>query len=332
MSIKKIISADIGGTNSRFGLFETDLRDNLSYVRSLWFKTKDAESFSHLIALLSRSNFPLKVGEADIIVIGIAGPVEQGVYSSPTSIPWDVDISHAETDYGFRRSVLINDFIAQAFATRSPAGTHAQRILQGQPAPHGTIAVIGAGTGLGKAALLSDRDCGYVTMPSEGAHASFPFVSEQEFRFQEFLMREISEEYARADNVVSGRGLSFIHQFLTGERLEPRDVLLKCTPLCLTTEWAARFYGRACRNFALETLAMGGVYIAGGVAAKSPILVTHEAFAREFRNSPIMEKVLAQIPVFLMTNEESGLWGAAVLAQQMLRKQSTISSGRKVVS
>jgi glucokinase len=76
-----------------------------------------------------------------------------------------------------------------------------------------------------------------------------------------------------------------------------------------------------CRNYALETLSLGGLYIAGGVAARTPELITHEIFATEFRSSPTMSKILEKIPVFLITNEESGLWGAALLGLQTLKKK-----------
>ena len=42
------------------------------------------------------------------------------------------------------------------------------------------------------------------------------------------------------------------------------------------------------------------------------------AFAEEFRRSGTMGRILEQIPVFLNTNEESGLWGAALAAAQRL--------------
>lgn len=321
MSAHKILSADIGGTNSRFGYFETGPQGDLALVRSKWFRTKDAGSFRHLMAMLSESDFPLKPADADIAVIAIAGPVERGVYSAPPLIPWNIDITKAEADYGFKWTVLINDFIAQAYASRSHPGKSAREILPGRAFAEGTVAVIGAGTGLGKAALVPDGAGGYSAMASEGAHANFPFVSRDETRFQEFLMQDLGEEYITANTVVSGKGLSLIHLFLTDEKLEPNDVLSRCTPDCTTTEWAARFYGRACRNFALETLARGGLYIAGGVAARSPVLVTHQAFEEEFRSSRTMSAILTLIPVFLITNEESGLWGSAFLGQQLLRKK-----------
>jgi len=320
VSTKRILCADIGGTNSRFGLFEADPTGNLSVVETQWFRTEEVASFGHLIRLLRESEFQLKPGDADIVVIAVAGPVERGVYSAPPLIPWDVDLTDALTDYGFKRSILINDFVAQAYATRSIVGQSAREILPGQIIPGGTVAVIGAGTGLGKAMLVSDSDGRYIAIPSEGAHASFPFESQEEFRFQEFLIQELGEDYITANSVVSGKGLTLIRQFLTGEKLEPKDVLAKCTLNCETLVWASRFYGRACRNFALETLSLGGMYITGGIAAKLPQLVTHDAFSREFRSSKTMGRLLAQMPVTLMSDEESGLWGAAFLGQQVVQE------------
>jgi glucokinase len=320
MRTKKILTADIGGTNSRFGYFEIDGARQLTLIQSKWFRTSDANSFTRLITMVNESDFPLKPSDADMCVFAVAGPIENGVYSAPPLIPWDIDITNAGENYGIRRCALINDFIAQAFATRSPTGKSAQKILPGNVFPEGTVAVIVAGTGLGKAALVPDKTGGYVAVPSEGGHASFPFASDPEIKFQKLVMQELGEEYVTGNHIVSGKGLSLIHHFLTGEKLETKAVMARCSPESETLAWAARFYGRACRNYALEVLALGGMYVAGGIAAKLPALLTHKAFSEEFRSSKTMSRILAQIPVFLITNEESGLWGAAVLGQQILKK------------
>jgi len=319
----KILTSDIGGTNSRFGYFETDEKGRLTLVTSKWFRTGNADSFARLIAMVNEGDFPLKTYNADMCVFAVAGPVEKGVYSDPPLIPWDIDIANSEEDYGIRRCILINDFVAQAFATRSPAGESAQEILPGDISPDGTVAVIGAGTGLGKAALIHIGTSGYSVVPSEGGHANFPFVSGPELTFQKFVMKELGEEYLTGNHIVSGMGLSLIHEFHTGKKMEPGDVVAECTSASETLAWSARFYGRACRNYALEVLAMGGMYIAGGVAAKLPSMLTHKAFSEEFRSSKTMSKILARIPVFLITNQESGLWGAALLGQQILTGQGT---------
>ncbi|UCH80518.1 MAG: glucokinase [Nitrospiraceae bacterium] len=316
--MKNILTADIGGTNSRFAHFATDDNGNLLLVSTIWLQTGEVSSFKELISNLNVNEFSILPDGADIAVIAIAGPVERGVYSAPPFISWDIDISHAGTDYGFNKCVLINDFVAQAFASKSPVGDSAETILRGAVVNDAATAVIGAGTALGKAVLMPDGRGGYIAVPSEGGHASFPFSSEREFQYHDFLMKQLDQKYITANFVVSGRGLRYLHHFLSGRDLKPEEVSAELSDESETLEWASRFYGRVCRNYALETLSLGGVYIAGGVAAKIPQLIKHRAFEDEFRSSSTMSDILGSIPVFLINNEESGLWGAAFLGLQTL--------------
>jgi len=317
--MKNILAADIGGTHSRFAHFSADETWNLTILETKWLNTADAASLAQLMDNLRSAGMLLKPEDADIVVIGIAGPVERGIKSSPPFISWDIDLSSARKDFGFRESALINDFIAQAFACLTEAGRSAINILPGEPGEDALKAVIGAGTGLGHAALVPDGRGDYLAVPSEAGHANFPFLSKREHEFQEFLLRESGELYITGNTVVSGKGLGYVHRFLTGETLVPAEVAKRFAQHPETLEWAARFYGRACRNFALETLSLGGVYIAGGVAAKGPELVTHKAFETEFRSSFTLAALLEKIPVFLITDENSGLWGAAEYGLRKLK-------------
>jgi glucokinase len=318
--MKNILAADIGGTHSRFAHFGSDEKGDLTLLETKWLKTSDVSSFRELMENLESTGMPLAPGKADIVVIAIAGPVEEGIRSSPPLIPWDIDLSSARREYGFKKYALINDFIAQAFACLTDVGRWARIILQGKPENDAPKAVIGAGTGLGHAALVPDGKGDYLAVPSEAGHANFPFVSKREYEFQEFLLMERQEKYITGNTVVSGKGLSYVHRFLTGEDLAPAEITERFPQHPETLEWAARFYGRACRNFALETLSLGGVYIAGGVAAKSPELVTHKSFETEFRSSDTLAGLLEKIPVYLITDENSGLWGAAKYGQRRLSK------------
>jgi len=315
-----ILSADIGGTNSRFGHFSIDGADKLSLVESIWLRTAEAGSFSDLIASLRKSNFTFEPEKAELVIIAVAGPVENSVRSKPPLIAWGLDISSAGNDFGFKRCLLINDFVAQAFACRSPIGGAAEKVLPGSPDPAAAVAVVGAGTGLGKAVTIPDARRGYIALPSEGGHTNFPFISGSEFEYRNFLMKERGDQYITANTVVSGRGLSYLHDFLTGRRLRPSEVVKEFPLHPETLEWASRFFARVCRNYVLETLAMGGLYIAGGVAAKTPELLTHPAFENEFRSSDTLPDLLSKIPVFLIKDENSGLWGGAMLALQTLKK------------
>jgi glucokinase len=320
--VVKILAADIGGTNSRFAQFIVEgPSEGLTLLDTKWLGTRECGSFSELVQKLRSSDFPLKPEEADMVALAVAGPVERGAYSSPPLISWDVDLSDATREFGFRECVMINDFVAQAYATRSPIGLEAEQMLEGEALDGAPVVVIGAGTGLGKATLVSDGSGGYTAIPSEGGHANFPFVGDEECRYQDFLIKEFGEEYLTLNIVVSGRGLSLLHRFHTGEELDPEEVSKRLVSGSATLEWFSSFYGRICRNFALEVLAEGGVYIAGGVAARNPVLVKHEAFEQEFRSSKAHAGLLGKMPVFLVRDENSGLWGAAFLAHQVLKRK-----------
>lgn len=310
-----ILAADIGGTNSRFAWFSAEDGASLRVIQTIWLNTKDSPSFGHLIDRLRNSDFQLRPEEADLVAVAAAGPVEKGVYCAPPLIAWDIDMTDAQKKFGFRRCILINDFVAQAYSCRSPIGRKAEPVLPGAPASGDTAAVIGAGTGLGKAVLVEYKSGTYLVLPSEGGHATFPFLPDEQ-DLQKFFAQELGEEDITGNHVLSGSGLTLLHRFLTGDNRAPHEITMGFTPDSKTLAWAARLFGRACRNLALEVLALGGVYIAGGIAAKTPLLVRHPSFEREFRSSRTMEKILKKIPVFLVTNEESGLWGAAFYGVQ----------------
>jgi glucokinase len=315
--VKRILAADIGGTNCRFGAFAVS-GGSLEFEGSTWIRTADACSFDELLGLLAGTDFPLAGADADMAVFAVAGPVQGGVRSSMPNIPWDIDLEAPGQSAGRGRSMLINDFAAQAFATRTPAGDSAREVLPGTAAPDGVVAAVGAGTGLGHAALVADGAGGYRVVPSERGHAAFPFVSDREEAYGRFLRAHLGEPYTRGDTVVSGRGTAFLHEFLTGERLSPEEVTAGFEKKAETLAWFARFYARACRDYALTVVAAGGVFIAGGIAARTPAVVEHPEFRREFLLSPVMGELLATIPVRLMTDQESGLWGAARFGLQEL--------------
>lgn len=316
---KRILAADIGGTNSRFGAFSVDNKNRLELLASRWLDTRAYSSFRDLLYELETGGFDIPVSSADAAVFAVAGPVIKNTFSSPPNIDWDIDLTIIAKEFGLESCTLINDFIAQAYACRSPIIDDASQILSGESDPEAPLAVIGAGTGLGQAALIPIKNGAYKALASEGAHTGFAFEAESELAFMQFLLKISDEPYVRAEMVVSGPGLAQLHRFLTGERLEPAEVSATLGNDSETLRWMARFYGRLARNLALQVMALGGVYIAGGLAAKVPELVTHAEFTRAFRHSATMHRVLERIPVYLNTNEESGLWGAAFKAMQMHR-------------
>lgn len=316
-----ILAADIGGTNCRLGLFwhENEL---LSLDRCARVGTS---AIAHTEALMGAFERELGVSwdAADSVVVAIAGPVADSMRGSLTNGVLKLDF--APLNATGKRCFLINDFMAQAYAVLSPQGEKARHIAGPPRGGRDTVrAVIGAGTGLGQAMLirLNPRDSSerWLAVPSENGHAAFPFANGAENDFHTFLRYQLNLPYATGDVIVTGRGLTMLHQFLTGTRLDPAKVgeqaLNADTP---TLRWYARFYARACRNYMLSTLCNGGLWIAGGIAAQNPLIVTCPYFMEELYNAPGSDtgwgNFLRDIPVYLLEDTNSGLWGAARFGQ-----------------
>jgi glucokinase len=324
----RILAADIGGTHSRMGFFELapggapQGADEPRLLDVTRLRTQESASFSALLSRLFSTPQPFAPADCDLAVLAVAGPVEGNV-CTPPNIKWSVDLRDIAAA-GLSRGALINDFAAQAYACRSAAVRDA-RVLQpgqaGHHAPGGTLAVIGAGTGLGHCALVSDGAGGHIAVPSEAGHAPFAFVNDEEFAFGEQVRRSARLDYCVGDTIVTGSGLSRLHAYLTDETLTPAEVAGRLPQSPHTVEWFARFYGRAARSYALAVMALGGVYLAGGVAAKNPVLVEHPAFLEEFRRSATHGSMLAGLPVLLNANQDSGVHGAALYGAQLLRRQ-----------
>jgi len=88
--------------------------------------------------------------------------------------------------------------------------------------------------------------------------------------------------------------------------------LSKQCPVCIETLdlWTA-IYGAEAGNLALKVLALGGVYVAGGIAVKIIDKIKDGAFFAAFRDKWKFEGLLSNIPVSVVLNESAPLLGAA---------------------
>ncbi len=337
-----ILAADIGATNCRFALFRANMDDAglpmLSLLREKWLAGADYPEFRQALRTLREPAdhgpfLPEEPGERPAIaVLALAGPVRDASCRL-SNLSWFVRAHDAREELGIADVRLINDFAAQAYACLMPENVDAAPVLPGEAVPGAPVAVAGAGTGFGQALILPDA-CFLSTasqarldpaahgrtllclaktriLPAEGGHCDFPFAGKEEQEFADFVRKSADIERIIGDTIVSGSGLVHIVAFLTGERLPPREATARALALPQALEWYARFYGRACRNYVLATLALGGLYIAGGMALRVPAL-SHPAFAEEFHNSLAQKRLLRNIPVFHVRKPEAGLWGAAL--------------------
>ena len=188
----------------------------------------------------------------------------------------------------------------------------------GCPVDNGTIAVIGAGTGLGKAFIVWDNGGQRKAYPCEGGHINLICETKEEWELSEFIRARLGVPYVVMEHVLSGGGLSLLHEFLTGQKLTPSEISPLLDENSATACWFSKFYALAARNFALDVLATGGVYVSGGIAASHPALITNPKFSETFLLAPAYNKLLTAIPVRLVTDKGVGLNGAAYYAMRLM--------------
>ncbi len=65
-------------------------------------------------------------------------------------------------------------------------------------------------------------------------------------------------------------------------------------------------------DMALSLLPFGGLYIAGGIAAKNVDLMKKGGFMKQFKNKARVASLLEKVPVHIVLNELEGLTGAVM--------------------
>ncbi len=313
--MKTIISGDIGGTNSRFAIFSSK-DNNLILEDEQWTQTNSFDSFEQLLSNIRKSDSRYDVNKCCNVVIAVPGPVTSADILSFPNIKWQISKSHLQELYPRTPITFINDFTAQAYGCLTEATANALPLISTEQVQD-DIAIVGAGTGLGHGTLKKISESVYAHIPSESGQIPFPFTADEfEQRYRNFIVAQTGRANPVGDAVVSGRGLSMLHQFLTGKTLLPSEVAAEINSASETTHWFAKFYARDCRNYVLTTLAAGGrLFISGGVAMKNPFLVDNDSFRNEFlQGSDTAKNVLAHISVSLIQDERIGLFGAAYYA------------------
>ncbi len=328
----KLLLADLGGTQCRFAIANIDIghaddfgRAGISFLAKVSLQTKDYADIEDLLfTLISdidfNSHLPPCSSAISGAVLAVAGTGGQGNIFAPNmgSKGWSINVNQCAKVLGIKNILLMNDFVAQAFAAMHKESSKAELLWHGEKQEvdySQNIAVLGAGTGFGMCLLLpksKGRFCRHV--PSEGGHTSFPFENKAEWDFANFVRQELAIDTVLVDHVLGGVGLRLLHKYFYNEELLPAQVAQKITPTSMVLDLYAGFYGRACKNYVLYSNAWGGLYITGGIAIQNPFLVKHHTFAENFYKCKAYGHLLQQVPIFLYKHLDSGLLGVAIYA------------------
>jgi glucokinase len=324
-----ILAGDVGGTKVDLGLFQQSA-DALAPVREHRYATAQFASLEAVCAeFLGASDAP------NAACLGVPGPIIDG-NAHATNIPWilsSASMSRALNGVPVR---LINDLTAIAYGTvhLKPAEFAVLHRAENPPA-HGNIAVVAAGTGLGEAALVWEGDR-YYAVASEGGHSDFAPHGAEQIELLRFLTGEFG--HVSYERVLSGPGLWNIYRFLRRESGVEEPAWLSAQisagdasaavseaalagrdPVCVhALTMFCDIYGSEAANLALKVLALGGVYLGGGIAPKILPMLTGDAFVKGFLAKGRLNEILRRIEVRVSLNPAAGLLGAAHYAAAML--------------
>jgi glucokinase len=338
-----LLAGDIGGTKTILRLVETLTQNQYQILSSHRFASQDFTDLVPMVQQFLAMSAPTTSAPA-AACFAIAGPVVERS-AKLTNLSWPLlEESRLSEDLAIASVDLMNDFLAVGYGIPILQPADFCTLQNGEPQANGPIAVIGAGTGLGEAFLVSDGVL-YHVYPSEGGHTDFAPRTELEFALSRYLLEKFGIDRVSTERVVSGQGIVAIYQFLRDRQvaeespelaaiartweqeigqtektvdlaaevakaaLEERDSLCE-----QTLQIFVDAYGAEAGNLALKLLPTSGVYIAGGIAAKILPLLQKGNFLQNFRHKGRMSALLEKIPVHVVLNPEVGLLGAAAYA------------------
>ena len=325
---ESILAGDVGGTNTRLGLFEAT-RGRPRLLSEKTFLNKNYKGLENILEEFLRGQ--RKIASA---CFGVAGPVTQEVVIA-TNLPWWIDIQSLQEVISLKKVEVINDLVANAYGI-SVLKKSDFEILNAGKIKKGNQALISAGTGLGEAILFWDGKR-HIPSPSEGGHAEFGPRNHLELELFDYLSDRF--DHVSYERVLSGEGLSHIYQFLKDSkrfgseppwllermsREDPAEVISETArseknKLCMKAlDLFTSIYGAVAANLALQVMAIGGVYVGGGIAPKIIWKIKDGTFMKAFKDKGRLSHIVIHIPVKVIMNERTGLLGAASRAMALL--------------
>ena len=332
-----ILAADIGATNTRVGLFRKQ-GDRLEPSVTHRFANSGYADFPSLLR-----EFPADTG-ITALAIGVAGPVFKG-RAHITNLRWDIDSAVLHARYPRAHIALLNDVEATAYGIAALQKSDLLVLNAGSPEPDAPAALIASGTGLGEA-VIHWHDSSHLVVPSEGGHADFAPADENQVRLLRYLWRRFHP--VSWDRVLSGPGLLLMYEFLRdsgsakespaiAQRIragDPGAVITaaafasECDICSAALQLFISVYGAEAGNFALRSLARGGVYLGGGIAPKIASKLSEGKFMEFFCAKDRMTDFLRTVPVYVVMNEDTALLGAARYATLRAETSAPTVTGR----
>jgi glucokinase len=320
---------DIGGTKTHLSIVIEDGGELVS-VKDQKFPSQE---YSNLRMIVKEF---LKSSEQEIskACFGIAGPVKKKK-SQATNLPWLVDCEVLEKELCIEKVLLINDLEASAYGLNMLKKEELYLLNEGDPNAKGNRAMVSPGTGLGEAGIFFDGKK-HTPFACEGGHVDFAPTNEIEDELLKYLRKKFN--HISYERILSGPGLYNLYQFVVETKKEEEDpeVFMEIqsgnSPQ-LISEKGERGMSKACKraldifvsiygseagNMALKMLALGGVFLGGGITPKILEGIKQGDFLSSFTKKGRFSELLNSIPVWVVLNDNTALLGSMYYAKHVM--------------
>jgi len=326
-----VLSADVGGTKTIIQLVIVELyfdSPRIHVIQEKYYASSDFASFTELIKDFLKgcniSQYP------QAACISVAGPIEDTGISQKsklTNLTWELDSIILSNELKIEKVKIINDFEAIAYGVGFLDESNLTTIQSGIPLNKKNRLVVGAGTGLGVCLLVWDGNK-YKAVPTEGGHIGFSPSNDD----QDYIHQALRKIFGRTsiERIVSGPGLENIYkslcdkyvfesEFSEGEKDLAAAIAKLAFKQCDSMAAKAltlfiQCYGSFIGDTALSCFASGGVFMAGGIAPKILWRLTQPDFINSINSKGRMERIVKDIPIWVVLNQKVGLIGSTLVA------------------
>jgi glucokinase len=323
-----ILAGDVGGTKVHLALYQF-AEGRLQHVTDERFPAREFDGLETIVrTFLGTQGLP----EVTSACFGVPGPVRNGRLKL-TNLPWMLDARELARNLNIDHVFLINDLEANGYGISELTKDQVYTLSSGDPSVIGNRGLMSAGTGLGQAVLMWNGNM-HMPIASEGGHCDFAPRNETEIDLLRYLQKTLGGRVSY-ERVVSGLGLKNVYSFLRDhvgmtESAELRDRMAHEDPNAVIgelgesgkDELCARaldifvsVYGAEAGNLALKVLAIGGMFIGGGIAPKILDKMRDGTFMQAFTDKGRLSDLLVQTPVHIILESRAALMGAAAYAE-----------------
>ena len=337
-----LLAGDIGGTKTLLSLYAAggshpDLLVQERYVSAEWPAL--GPMLNHFLQEGPGRDHP----RPEAACLAVAGPV-QGGRARLTNLPWLLDEAALAQACDLTSVELVNDFAVLIYGLPHLQRGQLAQVRAGEAVAAAPLLVLGAGTGLGVAFGIPTT-AGLQAVASEAAHGEFAPRRAEEWELREWLRSDLGLERLSIERVVSGTGLGHVARWMLasrdGDGVHPlqqearrweagdgggADLPAAVAAAAADGDPLARealdlwlgAYGAVTGDLALACLSRGGIWLAGGTAAKLLDGLRSPRFSEAFLAKGRLADTLADIPIRAITDPAVGSFSAACRARSLL--------------